>query len=172
MRLSDSLEGVDPASIFLHDLHDLAETALAHNLQQVKVFHLEAALSVLNERDADLDRASAELEIQPFGTQLTQVTLLLGMSSSGLLVVLFAQLRIFNKRLSLLEARLHLDRTQEDILAPTGTRPGCRVAQVQLYIQFGLSRHIELECCVVARPKGVLRTTRHGIDENLILLEI
>lgn len=130
VSFSNGLEGVDPASILLHDLHDFAKTALTHDLQQVKILHLEAALPVLDERDADLDRASAELEVQPLGTQLTQVPLLLSMSSGGLLIVLLAQLGIFDKRLSFLEARLHFDRTQEDILAPTGTSPGCGVAQV------------------------------------------
>lgn len=172
VSLSDGLEGVDSASILLHDLHDFTKTTLAHDLQQVEILHLEAALPVLDERDADLDRASSELEIQPLSTQLTQVTLLLGMSSRCLLVVFLAQLRVFDKWLSLLEARLHLDRTQENILAPTGTSPGSWVAQVQLYIQFGLPRNIEFECCVVTRPKGILRGTRDGIDKDLVLFEI
>lgn len=172
VSLADGLEGVDSAGILLHDLHDLAETTLTHDLQQVKVLHLQAALPVLDERDTNLDRPTAELEIQPFGTKLTRLAFLFGVSGGGLLIVLLAQLGVLDEWLSFLEPRVHLDRSQEDILTPASTRPGRRVAQIQLNIQFSLSRHIELEGCAVTRPQGVLGRTRDGIHENLVLFEI
>lgn len=77
MSLADGLEGIDSACIFLpvlrdrmisikidrdegrgellHDLHDFAETTLAHDFQQVKVLQLQAALLVLHKRDANFD---------------------------------------------------------------------------------------------------------------------
>jgi len=172
VSLANGLEGVDSAGILLHDLHDFAETALTHDLQQVKVLHLQAALPVLNERDTNLDRATTELEIQPFGTQLTSLAFLFCVSGGGLLVVLLAQLGVLHEWLSFLKPRVHLGRSQEDILTAASTRPGRRVAQVQLNIQLGLSRNVELEGCAVTRPQGVFGSTRYGIHENLVLLEI
>ena len=170
--LADCLEGVDSASILLHDLHDLAETTLTHNLEQVEVFQLQTALLVFHKRDTDLDRTGSKLQVQPFGTLLAQLTPLLLVSDGSLLVVLLAQLGVLDVGLGLFETRVNLACAQEDIFTPSGARPGCRVAQVQLHVQLGFPRHIELEGCVVASPQRALGSARHRIHEDLVLFEI
>ena len=94
------------------------------------------------------------------------------MSCGGLLVIFLAELRILHIWLALFEARVDLACAQEDILTPSGTRPGSRVAQIQLYIQLGLPGHIELEGCIVPSPQWALWSSRHSIHKDLILFEI
>lgn len=73
--LTNGLEGVDAAGIFLpvdllvhgilifrckrhehlHNLHDLSETTLTNDLQQVEVLQLHAAVLVFDKRYADSD---------------------------------------------------------------------------------------------------------------------
>lgn len=116
----------------LHDLHDFTKTSLTHDLHEIEILQLQTPLFVLDKRDADLDRTGTELEVQPFGTQLTQMTLVSRMGRGRLLVIFFAQLGILDIRLGFLETRMHLDRTQEDIFASTGTRPSSGVSQIEL----------------------------------------
>ena len=73
---------------------------------------------------------------------------------------------------ALFEARIDLACAQEDVLTSSGTRPGCRIAQIQLYTQLGLPGHIELEGCVVASPQWAFWSSRHGIHKDLVLFEI
>lgn len=192
MSLSDCLEGVDSAGILfpirgvtsvsaqtvkyqkssLHDLHDLAETTLSNNLEQFKVLQFQAPLLVLHKGDPDLDRPGTKLQIQPLSPSLTRNPVLVGMSRGSFLVVFLAELGIVHIRLRLFETRMDFDRTEEDVLTPTGTRPGSGISKVKLYRQLRLPGHIKLESGVVTSPEGVLRGPRYGIDEDLVLFEI
>jgi hypothetical protein len=51
-------------------LHDLAETALADDLEKLKVVNGQSILSVLDKVDANLHGTAAKLNVDPVGTSL------------------------------------------------------------------------------------------------------
>jgi hypothetical protein len=139
-------------------LHDLAEAALADDLEELEIVNGQAVLSVLDKVDANLHGTAAKLDIDPVGTGLA--------CSGGLALAGLVILSLF------LESWVDSQCSDEDVFVAASVR-GCRgVANVQGYGEIGHSRNIELVLCVAASPKRVLWRTRDGVDENLLLVEI
>ncbi|KAI6762636.1 hypothetical protein HG530_008616 [Fusarium avenaceum] len=54
--------------VLLAHLHNLAETALADDLEELEVLYLELACAGLDVLNTDLDLAGSVLHVDPFGT--------------------------------------------------------------------------------------------------------
>ena len=178
MGFSDRLESVDSASVafpggdelvqvcdeeledehILH-LHDLSETALSNNLEQLEILNLERPLSVLDEFDTASNRTSSVLEVNPFSARLTLSLCSLSMSESGLLSVLSAQLGVFLVGVNFFKAGIDSAGSQEDVVVSTGIGRGVGVSDVNGQIEFADTGDIELVLCALTGPDGLLWCT-------------
>ena len=138
-------------------LHDLSKTALAHNLEELKVVDCQAVLAVLDKVDTDLHLTTAKLNRYPVGASLA--SRLLSLCRLSILLLL-------------LEAGRDLECANENVLAAAGVGRGRGVSDVERDGDVGSAGHVELVLRVAARPKGVLRRARDGVDEDLLLVEI
>lgn len=172
MCLADRLEGVDTVCVLLAHLHDLAETALAYHLEQLKVLNLELACAVLHVLDTNLELSGAVLHIYPLNAGVAKSTLAGGKVGGGLLAVLLARLGVLGKGVLLLEAGVDANDAEEDVLTTTGSGGSHRVAHVQMNDELGHTGHIELVLGVSSSPQGALRRALDRVDEDLHFIEI
>lgn len=153
-------------------LHDLSETTLADNLEQLEVFYLERPLPVFDKLDTTLDRAGSVLKLNPFRTRLALSLCLFGVSESGLFSVLSAQLGVFLVGVDFLKARVDSAGSQEDVVVSASVGRSVGVSDVDGQVQVASARHIELVLGVFASPNGLLWCARYRVYEDLLLVEI
>jgi hypothetical protein len=144
-------------AFYIQYLHDLSETALANDLEQFEVVNGQTVLSVLDKVDSNLHLTAAKLDIDPVSASLA------GCCGLSLLVLAIALL---------LETRVDLQSSNKNVLVSAGVGRCGRVANVKRDGQISHARHIEFVLCVAASPQGVFWCTGHGVDENLLLVEI
>jgi hypothetical protein len=154
------------------DLHDLAEAALADNLEQFKVFNLKGSLSILHELHTHSHLTRTILQIDPLSTELTQILILLGPRQRGLFPVLLAKFGVLDVRLHLFKAWLDGVCAKEDVIVAAGVGRGVGISNVEGDVDVCGAGNIELVLRVFARPQWILWSAAHRVDEDLLLIEV